>query len=102
MPSLAGPHISVISVLDIVLVAILIYQFLVLVRGTRAAPMLVGVAALGLAFYFALLRDMVLTDRSDHCNHRRQIVRQVTLKELDGLIWRGLCSRERAARARLL
>jgi len=58
MPSLAGPHISVISVLDIVLVAILIYQFLVLVRGTRAAPMLVGVATLGLAFYFARLGDL--------------------------------------------
>jgi diadenylate cyclase len=61
MPSLARPHISmisVISILDIVLVAILIYQFLVLVRGTRAAPMLVGVAALGLAFYFARLGDL--------------------------------------------
>jgi len=36
MPSLARPHISmisVISILDIVLVAVLIYQFLVLVRG---------------------------------------------------------------------
>ena len=54
-PSLAWSHISVISILDIVLVAILIYQFLVLVRGTRAAPMLVGVATLGLAFYFARL-----------------------------------------------
>ncbi|HEY0801267.1 MAG TPA: diadenylate cyclase, partial [Steroidobacteraceae bacterium] len=61
MPSLARPHISmisIISILDIVLVAILIYQFLVLVRGTRAAPMLVGVAALGLAFYFARLGDL--------------------------------------------
>src|ERR1700716_3537208 len=61
MPSLARPHISmisVISILDIVLVAILIYQFLVVVRGTRAAPMLVGVAALGLAFYFARLGDL--------------------------------------------
>src|SRR5712671_6891183 len=61
MPSLARPHISmisVISILDIVLVAILIYQFLVLVRGTRAAPMLVGVATLGLAFYFARLGDL--------------------------------------------
>jgi diadenylate cyclase len=53
--SLAWPHISVISVIDILLVAILIYQFLVLVRGTRAAPMLIGVATLGLAFYFAHL-----------------------------------------------
>jgi diadenylate cyclase len=56
--SLAWPHISVISVIDILLVTILIYQFLVLVRGTRAAPMLVGVAALGLAFYFARLGEL--------------------------------------------
>jgi diadenylate cyclase len=55
---LAWPHISVISVIDILLVAILIYQFLVLVRGTRAAPMLVGVATLGLAFYFARLGEL--------------------------------------------
>src|SRR5258708_19519432 len=61
MPWLVGPHISMIaaiSILDIILVAILIYQFLVLVRGTRAAPMLVGVAALGLAFYFARGGDL--------------------------------------------
>jgi diadenylate cyclase len=60
-PSLAWSHISgisIISILDIVLVAVLIYQFLVLVRGTRAAPMLVGVAALGLAFYFARLGEL--------------------------------------------
>jgi diadenylate cyclase len=50
--------ISVISILDILLVAFLIYQFLSLVRGTRAAPMLVGVAALGLAFYFARLGEL--------------------------------------------
>jgi diadenylate cyclase len=56
--SLAWPHISVISVIDILLVAFLIYQFLVLVRGTRAAPMLVAVAALGLAFYFARLGEL--------------------------------------------
>jgi diadenylate cyclase len=43
---------------DIVLVAILIYQFLMLVRGTRAAPMLVGVAAVGLAFYLARLGEL--------------------------------------------
>jgi len=56
--SLAWPHISVISVIDILLVAILIYQFLSLVRGTRAAPMLVGLATLGLAFYFARLGEL--------------------------------------------
>jgi diadenylate cyclase len=57
-PSLVWSHMSVISIVDIVLVAILIYQFLVLVRGTRAAPMLVGVATLGLAFYFARLGEL--------------------------------------------
>ena len=57
-PSLVWSHISVISIVDIVLVAILIYQFLVLVRGTRAAPMLIGVATLGLAFYFARLGEL--------------------------------------------
>jgi len=50
--------ISVISILDIVLVAVLIYQFLSLVKGTRAAPMLIGVATLGLAFYFARLGEL--------------------------------------------
>ncbi|HSZ62306.1 MAG TPA: diadenylate cyclase CdaA [Terriglobales bacterium] len=60
-PSLIWSHISaisVISILDIALVAILLYQFLALVRGTRAAPMLVGVAALGLAFYLARLGEL--------------------------------------------
>ena len=60
-PSLIWSHISAISaisILDIVLVAALIYQFLVLVRGTRAAPMLIGVATLGLAFYLARLGEL--------------------------------------------
>jgi diadenylate cyclase len=57
-PSLIWSHISVISIIDILLVAILIYQFLGLVRGTRAAPMLVGLATLGLAFYFARLGEL--------------------------------------------
>ena len=56
--SMVWSHISVISIIDVLLVAILIYQFLVLVRGTRAAPMLVGVATLGLAFYFAQLGEL--------------------------------------------
>src|SRR5581483_9276870 len=47
------PHVTILSVIDIVLVAILIYQFLMLIRGTRAAPMLVGVAVLALGFYLA-------------------------------------------------
>jgi len=40
------------------LVAIVIYQFLMLVRGTRAAPMLVGVAAVGLGFYIARIGEL--------------------------------------------
>jgi diadenylate cyclase len=40
------------------LVAIVIYQFLMLVRGTRAAPMLVGVAAVGLGFYIARVGEL--------------------------------------------
>lgn len=57
-PSLVWPHISLVSIVDVVLVAILIYQFLTLIRGTRAAPMLVGVAVLALAFYFARLGEL--------------------------------------------
>jgi hypothetical protein len=44
--------VSVISIIDILLVAIVIYEFLALIKGTRASLMLVGAAGLGLAFYF--------------------------------------------------
>jgi diadenylate cyclase len=57
-PSLIWSHISILSIIDVLLVAFLIYEFLVLVRGTRAAPMLVGVGALGLAFYLARLGEL--------------------------------------------
>lgn len=52
------PHVSLASVIDILLVAVIIYEFLALVRGTRAALMLVGVAALALAFYFARVGEL--------------------------------------------
>ena len=51
-------QVSILSVLDILLVAIIIYEFLVLIKGTRAALMLVGVGALALAFYFSRLGEL--------------------------------------------
>ena len=47
------PQVSVVSIIDIILVAVLIYEFLVLIRGTRAVPILIGVGGLALAFYLA-------------------------------------------------
>jgi diadenylate cyclase len=46
------------NVLDILLVAIIIYQVLVMIRGTRAAPMLAGLGALALAFYLARVGEL--------------------------------------------
>jgi diadenylate cyclase len=52
------PHVSVISIIDILLVAIIIYEFLALIKGTRASLMVVGVAGLGLAFYLSRLGNL--------------------------------------------
>jgi diadenylate cyclase len=49
------PEVSVFSVIDILLVAILIYEFLKLVKGTRAWHMMVGVGALALFVYLVRL-----------------------------------------------
>lgn len=57
--SAAWPHVSVISVVDILLVALIIYEFLALIKGTRASLMLVGVAALALIFYLSRLGELV-------------------------------------------
>jgi diadenylate cyclase len=56
------PELTPVSVIDILLVAALIYQFLVLIRGTRATPMLLGVAALALTFYFAHITNLTTLD----------------------------------------
>jgi diadenylate cyclase len=50
--------VSAISIIDILLVAVIIYGFLALIKGTRAALMLVGVAGLGLAFYLSQLGNL--------------------------------------------
>ena len=47
------------AALDILLVALIIYQVLVLVRGTRAAPMLAGLAIVVLAFYLLPTEKLV-------------------------------------------
>jgi diadenylate cyclase len=43
----------------VLLVAVIIYEFLALIRGTRAALMLIGVAAVALGFYFARIGELV-------------------------------------------
>jgi diadenylate cyclase len=45
-------------VLDILLVAFIIYEFLALIKGTRAALMLVGVGTLAVIFFFVQLGDL--------------------------------------------
>lgn len=67
MPTLANlsgysPHLTSGSVLDILLVSFFIYQFLLLVRGTRAVPMLTGVGAMVVAFYIAHLSNLRTLD----------------------------------------
>jgi len=51
-------HLSLVSVIDILLVALIIYELLALIKGTRAALMLVGVAVLVLAFYLSRLAEL--------------------------------------------
>jgi diadenylate cyclase len=49
---------SAVAVLDILLVALLIYQFLALIKGTRAVPVLIGVAGITLAIYLAHIAEL--------------------------------------------
>ena len=56
------PQLSLNAVIDILVVAFLIYQFLSLIRGTRAAPMLLGVSTLVIAFYAAHLLGLRTVD----------------------------------------
>jgi len=47
------------TVLDILLVALIVYELLTMIRGTRAAPMLAGLAAVVFAFYLARVGELV-------------------------------------------
>ncbi|MGO9127380.1 MAG: diadenylate cyclase CdaA [Terriglobales bacterium] len=51
--SAVWPRLTVTSVIDILLVAVIIYELLALIKGTRASLMLVGVAGLALTFYLS-------------------------------------------------
>lgn len=56
------PELSTTSVIDILLVALLLYEFLKLIRGTRAAPMLLGLSVLAIAFWVAHLTELQTLD----------------------------------------
>lgn len=56
------PQVSMISVIDILVVALIIYEFLKLIKGTRAMPMLLGVATLALAFWLAHVEELKTVD----------------------------------------
>ena len=61
MTQLLAPwsRVSWFTVLDILLVAVIIYEVLAMIRGTRAAPMLAGLAAVATAFYLARIGQLV-------------------------------------------
>jgi diadenylate cyclase len=54
----AWQHLTLVSIIDIVLVAIVIYEFLALIRGTRAALILIGLAIVALAIYLSRLGEL--------------------------------------------
>jgi diadenylate cyclase len=56
------PQFSAISIIDILVVAFLIYEFLKLIKGTRAIPMLVAVILLVTAFWLAHIEQLRTVD----------------------------------------
>jgi diadenylate cyclase len=58
MTQLVAPWSTISVALDILLVAVVIYQVLVMIRGTRAAPMLAGVAVVAIIFYLARVGEL--------------------------------------------
>jgi diadenylate cyclase len=55
----AWSHLTLISAIDILLVAIVIYEFFALIRGTRAALILIGLSIVVLAFYVSRMGELV-------------------------------------------
>lgn len=56
------PQLSVISIIDILVVAFLIYEFLKLIKGTRAIPMLAAVILLVGSFWLAHVEQLRTVD----------------------------------------
>jgi diadenylate cyclase len=54
MPPFTIPTLTVTAVIDILAVAFIVYQLLLIVRGTRAAPILAGILALVIVYEIAL------------------------------------------------
>jgi diadenylate cyclase len=54
------PPLTITAVIDIVIVAVLIYQFLLIIRGRRAAHVLLGVCVLGLIYAAAVWAKLEL------------------------------------------
>jgi diadenylate cyclase len=54
------PPITITSVLDVLLVAILIYQLLAIIRGRRAAPVAFGILILGVVYVLSALFQLEL------------------------------------------
>lgn len=56
------PPMSMASIIDILVVTLVIYEFLKLIKGTRAMPMLVGVSTLAFFFYLAHIEELKTID----------------------------------------
>src|SRR5271166_412043 len=56
------PQVSVFSIIDILVVAFVIYEFLKLIKGTRAIPMLIAVVILAAVFWIAHLEELKTVD----------------------------------------
>jgi diadenylate cyclase len=56
------PQFSILSIIDILVVAFLIYEFLKLIKGTRAIPMLIAVVLLVGSFWLAHIEQLRTVD----------------------------------------